>query len=75
MLVILIAGMVAELVMLPSILFGPMGRAFDDKKKVSEPLTTQLRERLPDGGLRVDNGAAAHDRLHAAHEHETHARR
>jgi predicted RND superfamily exporter protein len=33
MLVILVAGMVAELVMLPSILFGPIGRVFDAKKK------------------------------------------
>ena len=33
MLTILIAGMVAELIMLPSMLFGPMGRVFDVKKK------------------------------------------
>src|SRR4029077_16272486 len=33
MLAILIAGMVAELIMCPSLLFGPMGKVFEGKKK------------------------------------------
>jgi hypothetical protein len=33
MLAILIAGMVAELIMCPSLLFGPMGKVFEKKDK------------------------------------------
>ncbi len=77
MLVILIAGMAAELIMLPSILFGPMGRAFDDKKKTgSQPeMAPPVTEILAEVGQRVDNGAASHDRSRAPHEQQAHARR
>jgi uncharacterized protein len=69
MLVILFAGMVAELVMLPSMLFGPVGRVFDAKKKslpegAPGPAPALAFETAP----RVDNGAGMVERPHAARE-------
>jgi uncharacterized protein len=48
MLSILIAGIVAELIMLPSIMFGPIGRVFDVKEARPSPaaLKAKVRSRL-----------------------------
>jgi uncharacterized protein len=87
MLTILVAGMVAELIMCPSLLFGPMGKVFEKKKKKSgHPESEGHGDRLngepsldaADGvPLRLDNGAAvAVERPHSVPEpHSSHARR
>jgi predicted RND superfamily exporter protein len=68
MLVIILAGMVAELIMCPSILFGPMGKAFEKKKKI--PLESGLPE--PVELERLDNGSSGpHDGPHAVREPQT----
>jgi predicted RND superfamily exporter protein len=74
MLVILIAGMVAELVMLPSILFGPIGRVFDAKHKRPAHAPNPAAGPPADSSLRVDNGTPVHERSHATHESQAHSK-
>ncbi len=72
MLVILIAGMAAELIMCPSLLFGPMGKVFEGKKKSKskpadpgeEPAIASV---LHQGGAH-ENGAIPIDRPHGKRE-------
>ena len=71
MLVILLAGMVAELVMLPSMLFGPIGRVFDAKKKAPTAGGQGAGSTHEDGLQRLDNGAASIDRPHVVREPQT----
>ena len=61
MLAILIAGMVAELIMCPSLLFGPMGKVFEWKKKKAGH---GPHEPAPPGPHLHESGvhAAAHER-------------
>jgi hypothetical protein len=73
MLIILVAGMVAELVMLPSMLFGPIGRVFDLKKPRGAPAANPPTAAPPDASVRIDNGAPAHERSHVAHEPQARA--
>jgi hypothetical protein len=68
MLVILLAGMVAELVMLPSMLFGPIGRVFDAKKKATTAGGMGTSSAHDAELQRLDNGAAPADRPHAVRE-------
>jgi predicted RND superfamily exporter protein len=74
MLVILIAGMVAELVMLPSMLFGPVGRVFDEKKRkpapgsAGTPALSGATASAVAAELPVRNGEHASDRPHAVRE-------
>jgi predicted RND superfamily exporter protein len=71
MLAILIAGMVAELIMCPSLLFGPMGKVFERKKKSAPPTTPEkplMAETVLPGPHRVDSGALASDRSHGLRE-------
>lgn len=65
MLTILVAGIVAELIMLPSIMFGPIGRVFDLKK-------AKRRQPAAEPGsvtLRVDSILSPLDRRRALREH------
>ncbi|BBO34389.1 efflux RND transporter permease subunit [Lacipirellula parvula] len=64
MLTILVAGIVAELIMLPSIMFGPIGRVFDLKKRKSRPATEPIDVRG-----RVDSVLSPLDRRRALREH------
>ncbi|HYO24588.1 MAG TPA: MMPL family transporter, partial [Lacipirellulaceae bacterium] len=58
MLVILIAGMVSELVMLPSMLFGPVGRVFDAKpKKGGQGIGVQGAVATAEAAPRMEAGA------------------
>jgi multidrug efflux pump subunit AcrB len=77
MLVILIAGMVAELIMLPSMLFGPVGRVFDEKKKKPAPgaagtpaLSGATSSAVASAELpaRRENGELGPDRPHTVRE-------
>jgi predicted RND superfamily exporter protein len=75
MLAILIAGMVAELIMAPSLLFGPMGKVFEGKKKKSgdEHEGDSAESHAPhrhDEGLH-ENGVSHADRPHTAREPQT----
>ncbi len=71
MLTILIAGVVAELIMCPSLLFGPLGKVFEKKRKVKksggreEPASAFG---APIGHERVDNGESAPSRSHTVRE-------
>jgi uncharacterized protein len=67
MLTILVAGIVAELVMLPSIMFGPIGRVFDLKK----PKQKQRLSAAEPGSVtrRVDSILSPLDRRRALREH------
>lgn len=62
MLTILVAGIVAELVMLPSIMFGPIGRVFDLKQKLPLAKPAVVRGR-------VDSILSPLDRRRALREH------
>jgi multidrug efflux pump subunit AcrB len=71
MLIILVAGMVAELIMLPSILFGPVGRVFDAKKKApAGGATGDATPALADGddSPRLHEVATGTERSHAGRE-------
>jgi hypothetical protein len=74
MLIILVAGMVSELVMLPSMLFGPIGRVFDAKKKT--PAGGEAGALTPstagvDGSPHMHDPAASSERSHAGREPQT----
>jgi predicted RND superfamily exporter protein len=67
MLAIIIAGVVAELIMCPSILFGPMGKVFEKKTKKTKETSAGSHEPLPAvEGERIDNGAS-HEGAHGPH--------
>ncbi len=69
MLVILIAGMVSELIMLPSMLFGPLGRVFDVKKKAPSDAAHPTAGIHVEPAPRLDNGVpATAERPHAVRE-------
>jgi predicted RND superfamily exporter protein len=72
MLVILFAGVAAELIMLPSMLFSPIGRVFDAKVK-KRPLASPIGRQDSSGDVqrRFDHGEAAHDRSPATREPQT----
>jgi hypothetical protein len=65
MLTILIAGMVAELIMCPSLLFGPLGKVFENKKRgknavgFAEPSSGS---HAAIGHGRIDSGETIRDR-------------
>ena len=61
MLTILVAGIVAELIMLPALMFGPIGRVFDLK----EPRKTAAAARA-----KIDSMLSPLDRRRALREHE-----
>jgi predicted RND superfamily exporter protein len=78
MLAILIAGMVAELIMCPSLLFGPMGKVFEKtKKKKKEGTSPPHPEHASPVEIplqpphRMDNGASVVDRSHLLSEPQT----
>jgi hypothetical protein len=74
MLAILIAGMVSELVMLPSLLFGSLGKAFEGKKKKkaqAEPPSDVKRAPPP----RLDRPEILPDRPHTYEPQPTGVRR
>jgi hypothetical protein len=50
MMIILFAGVVAELIMLPAILAGPLGKAFELRKKLAERLKKDGPPRSGDDG-------------------------
>lgn len=47
MLTIPIAGVIAELIVLPALLAGPLGRAFEKKKIQSDELVPSVKELEP----------------------------
>ncbi|HMO87199.1 MAG TPA: MMPL family transporter, partial [Lacipirellulaceae bacterium] len=78
MLVILVAGMAAELIMLPSILFSRLGRVFETKRRADEPPPADDELAIgmaPAADLRIDNGEAPANGAHAHREHTTPAQR
>jgi len=71
MLTILIAGMVAELIMCPSLLFGPLGKVFEKKKREKKkPGAAELNEGIHSaiGYSRVDQAESPRDRTPSSHE-------
>lgn len=71
MLTILIAGVVAELIMCPSLLFGPLGKVFENKKKVKKKANTEATGSAIHAAIghgRIDNGETARDRSHSVRE-------